>query len=130
METATLCKTKRGALLSYKENKFALFDPDLGVIDIHREPTAGDAKDGGVIEEGWEFLSVQRRAADEELQVGPEPGDVLHQTEEDVRVQRPLVCFVCNVCWSFNVQVQRPQDKGLTCNVDSLSISIIARRWL
>jgi len=52
METATLCKTKRGALLSYKENKFALFDPDLGVIDIHREPTAGDAKDGGVIEEG------------------------------------------------------------------------------
>ena len=57
-------------------------------------PSARDAEDGGIVEVLRELLSVECGARDEELDVRPFASNVLHETEEDIRVQRALMSFV------------------------------------
>ena len=66
----------------------------FGVHDVHRVPSTGDAKDGRKVKVLRELLRVERRRRDEELNIGPEPGDVLYQPEQHVGVQRALVSLV------------------------------------
>eukprot|EP00982_Pelagococcus_subviridis_P007730 30718-Pelagococcus_subviridis.AAC.3 len=64
------------------------------VQDVHRVPPTGNAEDGREVKVLAELFRVQRRGGDEELNLRPEPRDVLHQSEQHVRVQRALVRFV------------------------------------
>lgn len=63
----------------------------LGVVYVDGEPSAWNPEDRGVVEKLWELLGVESSAWDEQLEVGPESGDVLDEAEKDVCVQGSLV---------------------------------------
>lgn len=66
----------------------------FGVEDVHGEPPARDPEDGRVVEEAGEAFGVQSGAGHQHLQVCSEPGDVFDETEEDVRVEGPLMGLI------------------------------------
>lgn len=66
----------------------------LCVQDVDRVTPPGDAEDRGVVKVLAELLCVEGGGGDEELDVGPEAGDVLHEAEQYVCVEGPLVCLV------------------------------------
>lgn len=66
----------------------------FSVEDIYRKSPAGDPEDRGVVKETWKVLGVQSGTGHQHLQVWPEPGDVLDQTEQDVCMEGSLVGFI------------------------------------
>ena len=52
---------------------------------------ARNSEDGRVVEKLGKLFRVEGGTGDEQLEVRPEPGDVLDQPEQDIRVQGPLV---------------------------------------
>ncbi len=62
---------------------------------INTNKPAGYAEDGRVVEKGRELLGVEGGGGDEKLEIASEADDVLHQTEQYVRVKGALVCLVC-----------------------------------
>lgn len=64
------------------------------VKDINRESPAWDPEHRRIIKEAREAFRVQSGAGDQNLQVWSEPGDVLNQTKQDVRVERSLMGLI------------------------------------
>jgi len=58
------------------------------------EPLTWNAENGRVIKKVGELLAVHGGAGDQELELGPKPGDVLDKSEEHVGVQGALVRLV------------------------------------
>ena len=58
----------------------------LGVVNVDGKATARYPKNRGVVEKFRKLLGVQGGAGDEQLEVRPEPGNILDQTEEYVCV--------------------------------------------
>lgn len=77
-------------LLSHCTTLAILFPP---IINTNKP--AGYAEDGRVVEKGRELLGVEGGGGDEKLEIASEADDVLHQTEQYVRVKGALVCLVC-----------------------------------
>ena len=66
----------------------------LGVVDVNRVPPARNSEDGSVVKELAEVLGIQGCRRDEQLEVWPEPGQILDQPEQDICVECPLMRLI------------------------------------